>query len=389
MTSTDLNNSTLEESILYHVPDPLLWVKPLYSSDDTVEDFEVGFANRAAIEGVNHPKGNLKGLRILHDGIPSDINARQNFEHLLHVHQTGETSEYTFATPYSNRTYEAVRQPHKGGVLSVTRDRGAQRQAELREQETRRTMSSIVQSSPIGIAVFDSIRDDQGKILDFKPRVYNKQRNIMLGFTKEEGVTLMFKDLLQTLGSAAAFEKYVEMVEQGTTITREQFVEHSNKWLSISSVKLDDGFLAMLSDITEIKQSQTVLQQQSAYLNSILNASLNAVCTCEAVRDDKGKIIDLRYMQINEMYKQMIGKTEEEVLGKTMKELFPTAVANGVFETHCEVIQSGKSARFDLRYQGEGLDAWFDIASVKVGDNGVVITFADVLEQKTAAEKIA
>ncbi|HEU0135953.1 MAG TPA: ATP-binding protein, partial [Flavobacterium sp.] len=200
--------------------------------------------------------------------------------------------------------------------------------------------------------------------------------------------TLLFRHILEILGSAVAFDKYIEMVETGTSIQREQYVERSQKWVSISSVKLDDGFLAMLSDITELKQSQDVLQQQSDYLHSILNASLNAVCTCEAVRDDNGRIVDLRYRQINEMYQQMIGKTEEEMLGKTMKELFPTAIATGVFDTHCKVIETGVSARFDMRYKGEGLDAWFDIASVKVGENGVVITFADVLEQKTAAEKI-
>ncbi|HEY9812006.1 MAG TPA: histidine kinase dimerization/phospho-acceptor domain-containing protein, partial [Candidatus Sericytochromatia bacterium] len=388
MIGNDLQTSSLEASVLYLLPDALIWVHPVFTSDGTVEDFEVGYANKAAIEVVGHPKGSLSGLRILRDGIPSEISAPENFKHFLDVYQTGEVKEYTFVTHYTNRVLETVRRPHKEGVLSVTRDRGAQRQAEQREQATRRTLESIVKSSPIGIALFDAIRNVEGVITDFKPRVYNEQRNLLLGLTEEEGATLRFREILQILGSAVAFDRYVEMVEKSTTVQREQYVERSRKWVSISTVKLDDGFLAMLSDITELKESQKILQQQSNYLTSILNASLNAVLTCEAIRDEEGNIIDLRYTQINEMCKQLIGKTEEEVLGKTMKELFPTAVTTGAFATHCNVIETGVPARFDLRYQGEGLDAWYDIASVKVGDNGVVITFADVLEQKTVAEKI-
>ncbi|HEV7348771.1 PAS domain-containing sensor histidine kinase [Telluribacter sp.] len=388
MISNDLKTSSLEASVLYLVPNALIWVKPVFTSDATIEDFEIGYANKAAIEGVGHPKGNLKGLRILRDGVPSEKGAPENFKHFLEVYQTAEVKEFTFSTPYTNRVYETVRQPHNEGVLSITCDRGAQRQAELREKVTRRTMESIVKASPIGIAVFDAVRNSDDTILDFKVRVYNEQRNGLLGLTEEEGATLLFSEILEILGSANAFDRYVEVVEKGTFIQREQYVERSKKWLSISTVKLDDGFLAMLSDITELKQSQQVLQQQTDYLNSILNASLSAVFTCEAIRDEEGTILDLRYTQINEMYKQMIGKTEEEVLGKTMKELFPTAVPSGAFAIHCNVIETGVSARFDVRYQGEGLNAWFDTSSVKVGENGVVITFADVLEQKTAAQKI-
>ncbi|GAB3175184.1 PAS domain-containing sensor histidine kinase [Telluribacter humicola] len=388
MISNDLQTSSIEASILYQVPDALIWVKPVSSGEGAVEDFEIGYANKAAIEAIGHPKGELKGLHILRDGIPTEKGAPENFKHFLDVYQTGEMKEFTFTTHSTNRVYETVRHLHNEGVLSITRDRGAQRQAEQREKATRRTMESIVKASPIGIAVFDAVRSSEGAILDFKVRVYNEQRNGLLGLTEEEGATLPLSGILQILGSANAFDRYVEVVEKGTSIQREQYVERSRKWLSVDAVKLDDGFLAMLGDITELKQSQHVLQQQTDYLNNILNASLSAVFTCEAIRDEEGTILDLRYTQINEMYKQMIGKTEEEVLGKTMRELFPTAVTTGVFATHCNVIETGVAARFDLRYEGEGLDAWFDISSVKVGENGVVITFADVLEQKKAAQKI-
>ena len=388
MIDLDLQNSSIEASLLDLVPDALIWVTPIFNDEAAVEDFEIKYANKAAVAGVGHPKGELQGLYVLKDGVPSEKGAYENFKHFLDVYTTGETKEYTFTTHYTNRVFETLRHPHRNGVVSVTRDRGAQRKAENRELATRRTMESIVKASPVGIAVFEVVRDHNGVIKDFEVTVFNEQRNKLLGLDEEEGSTLTLRQILNESGAIEYFDRYVDVVENGTTIHREQFVERSSKWVSISIVKLDVGFLAIISDITEMKDTQRALQQQSIYLSSILNASLDAVCTCEALRNEEGEIIDLRYTQINNMYVQMIGMTEEEVLGKTMKELFPTAVNAGVFDTHCKVIDSGLSARFDLRYQGEGLNAWYDISSVKVGDNGVVITFADVIEQKTAAEKI-
>jgi signal transduction histidine kinase len=388
MTPYETAQPSLTESVLNIHPDAMIWVKPIFDKEEEVIDFEVLYANNAANVGINHPKGKLIGLRILQDGIPSLESAPGNFRHFLEVYQKGELMEYTFYAHHSNRLYETIRQPHAGGVLSITRDRGAQREAERREQATRNTLESIVQNSPSGIALFDSERDEEGVIVDFKIRHYNQRRLELLELTDEEGRTLTLRQLLRQLNAEQFFHLYVDVAETGTTLYREQFVERSQRWLSVSTVKMDGGVLVLLTDINAIKQSQQALTEQSAFLNSILDSSLSAVFTCEAIRDEKGIIVDLRYTKINEMYRKMIGKTDEEVIGKTMLELFPTAKPSGAFDIHCRVIETGISARFDLRYQGEGLDSWFDISSVRVDENRVAVTFMDVLEQKTAALRI-
>jgi signal transduction histidine kinase len=304
------------------------------------------------------------------------------------VYLKAEMMEYTFYAHYTNRVYETIRLPHEGGVLSVTRDRGAQREAERREQATRNTLESIVHNSPSGIALFDAVRNAEGLIVDFSIRHYNQRRQELLGLNEEEGRSMTLRHLLQFLDAEHFFSRYVEVAEKGTPLYREQYVKKSQRWLSVSTVKMEGGILVLLTDITALKHTQLALTEQSAFLNSILDSSLNAIFTCDAVRDEQGLIIDLRYTKINEMYRRLIGKSDAEVVGKTMLELFPTAKPTGAFDIHCQVIETGIPARFDLRYKGEGLDSWYDVSSVKVGDNGVVVTFLDVLEQKTASLQI-
>jgi len=381
-------NPSLTDSVLNVHPDAMVWVSPVSDTNGVITDFEVGYANKAANEGINHPKGNLVGLRILSDGIPSTESAPGNFKHFLDVYQKGESMEYTFYAHHSNRVYETIRQPHAGGVLSITRDRGAQREAERREEMIRKTLESIVRNSPSGIAVFDAIRDETKMIVDFSIRHYNERRLELLGLTEEEGKTMTLRELLQLLDAEQYFSQYVNVAEQGIKLSREQYIQRSRRWLSVSTVKMDAGILILLTDITALKLSQQALTEQSGFLNSILESSLSAVFTCEAIRDEEGRIEDLRYTKINEMYRKMIGKSDEEVIGRTMLELFPTAKPTGIFDIHCKVVETGVPARLDLRYQGEGLDSWFDISSVKVGENGVAVTFMDVLEQKTAALRV-
>lgn len=388
MTIQEAVNPTFAFSILDSIPDAIIWVCPHFDTEGTIEDFDVLYSNKSADEAIQHPKGSLTGLRIRRDGIPSRESAESNFRHFLEVYQSGEPKDYSFFAHHSGRSFETYRRMHEGGVLSITRDRKEQREAERKEQEKTQLLTGIMNNAPAGIEVYEAIRNEAGDIVDFRTKLYNQFLHQLTGVTEEERSRLHPKALLQLLDAEDLFDRYVHTVETGEPFSLEYFARRIQKWLQLSVVRLGDGFLIILSDITQLKAAELNQQKQSLYLRRIQDASLHAVMTLEAIRDSTGAIIDLRYTQINSMYRQMIGKTEADVIGRTMLELFPTAKPTGAFDTHCQVIETGIPARFDIRYQGEGLDAWYDVSSVKVGDNGVVVTFADVLEQKKAAAEI-
>jgi signal transduction histidine kinase len=368
--------------ILDLLPDAVIWVRPVLEAEGGVKDFEVGYANPAASEVVRHPKGHLAGLWILRDGVPSQPSSEANFRHFLDVYQSGAIKEHSFYAHHSGRHMETVRRPYQGGVLSTTRDRQGQREAERKEQEKTQLLNGVVNNAPVGIEVYEAMRDEKGAIADFRIKLYNHVVHELTGVPEEDRRRFTFKELLRSLGSEELYTRYQHTTETGEPFAFDYQLPGGGRWLHLSIVKLGDGFLVMLSEIDALKRAQDALQQQSHYLHSILEASPAGIFTCEAVRDESGDITDLRYTQVNDMFRQMVGKDGAAVVGHTMLELYPTVKTTKAFQAYSTVIKTGVPARFEMYYQGEGLDAWYDISAARVGTDGVVVTFSDITARK-------
>ncbi|HEX2533142.1 MAG TPA: PAS domain-containing protein [Chitinophagaceae bacterium] len=386
MAIQPVHNPSFAFEVLDQLPDAIIWVYPIRNSNGSVEDFEVRYSNKAADEGVNHPEGSLTGLLMLKDGVPSRESAAGNFAHFLGVFQTGEVQEFTFFAHHGNRQFETIRRPFHGGVLSTTRDRKAQREAEHKELVTRRTLQSIVDSSPNGIVVYDALRDESGRITDFRVRHYNRQINELTGFTAEERVSLSFSEVLEKLQSADQFPRYVEVVETGEALQREQYISKTGKWLSSSIVKLEDGFLALLSDITELKHSQQTLQDQSEFSNSILEASQNGIYVLEAIRGEEGQLTDFIFLTGNQQFGKLTGKPVEDYIGRRFLDLFPTT-SEGLFRQFRQVLETGITHHIE-NYHAVAFNRWYNSTIARLGESRLVITFQEVTKQREAAMHI-
>jgi len=126
--------------------------------------------------------------------------------------------------------------------------------------------------------------------------------------------------------------------------------------------------------------------QEADLLNNILNASINGVFACEAIRNEEGKIVDLRFIKVNKRFEELIGKTEKELMHQTFLTAFPAA--QFLMEINSAVIETKKLIRKEVYYKGDGIDAWFDISLSALGENGLVVSFNDVTEDHRNKEKI-
>ncbi|HVG41258.1 MAG TPA: ATP-binding protein, partial [Chitinophagaceae bacterium] len=125
---------------------------------------------------------------------------------------------------------------------------------------------------------------------------------------------------------------------------------------------------------------------EADFTNSIMNTAINAVFVCQAIRDDKDNIIDLLMQRVNSAFTQIVKRTEEEVIGNTYLNLFPSSKHQGAFDINCSVINSSVSLRKEMYYSGEGLDAWFDVSLSKLGHDGLLVTFSDITENKRSKQ---
>lgn len=108
---------------------------------------------------------------------------------------------------------------------------------------------------------------------------------------------------------------------------------------SISAVKNGDGeiinFLAIKEDITERKKSQETIENQRTLFRTIIDLIPDAIY----VKDRDGKKILANPVDVF-----FAGKNkEEEVVGKTDKDLYPTQAATKSFEEDLNVLNTGES----------------------------------------------
>lgn len=232
------------------------------------------------------------------------------------------------------------------------------------------------------------------RIIDFEYGYCNKEAINYTRFTKEEIIGLRVKStpLLDSEGRKLVFDELLDVFKTGKQISNNYYNAILGKHVKVLRRRIQDGVLTIIQDRTEeyklieqLKEKTMQLEEQKTFSNSVLDASLNVIFTCKAIRDQEGKIIDFVYLQINKAYTKMYNLRAEQVVGKTMLSLFPSVKKQGILKLFVQVLETGEPLQREIFYKGDGIQGWYHYVIVKKGADEVVITFADITPQKQAA----
>jgi len=174
-----------------------------------------------------------------------------------------------------------------------------------------------------------------------------------------------------------------EVLQLGTNIEKEIRLSNNQFYLMrinpyIRRDQVAEGVVINFVDITESKRL-------SAIIEGVFNSSPNGITAKKAIRNNQNEIVDFEFLAVNTSYEELFGKASGEVLGKTMKQVYPT-LGNEHLELCIKALETGEMQR--LEYFVPQKDKWFDTTVVKMFD-GVVTTHADITEKRKDAETIA
>ncbi|MGF7216538.1 PAS domain S-box-containing protein [Spirosoma lacussanchae] len=247
--------------------------------------------------------------------------------------------------------------------------------------EIQKLLRATLDASMDMIQVFQAIRNEQGHIIDFTWLLNNHAAEKVYGDVVgksllqrqpgvvEEGIFEIFKQVVDT-GEPQHYEKHY---------VHEQF----NGWFHQSVVKLNDGVATTTANITSRKTAEQQLQQSRAFLQSVIDSSLDIIQVFKAVRGEAGQILDFVWVMNNQKAVAQNG----EVIGKSLLELNPGVVQAGIFDHMVEVAQTGVAYEHEQYYNHEQFDGWFYLALVKT-DDGVAMTTRDISRQKRAEGEV-
>lgn len=122
------------------------------------------------------------------------------------------------------------------------------------------TIRAVLNSSPGYILAFTAVRLGS-KIEDFILQTANNAASDFIGSSVTDKIGLSLKKDMSYLATPALWEQYLKVVETDAPYAKDIFLEHDQKWYSLIAVKMMDGFVATISDITSKKRSEQKLKK--------------------------------------------------------------------------------------------------------------------------------
>ena len=132
------------------------------------------------------------------------------------------------------------------------------------------------------------------------------------------------------------------------------------------------------------RQAETAAAEQQRMIQSIIDTSPGLI----VLKDANGA-----YRFVNPAFCRFLGKSHEDIVGKTDADLFPPEEAAAYVRGDAEVLQTGQTTRRDEFATGAKGPRWMSVSKSPVTDengriDGVLISVLDITERKLAEEEI-
>jgi PAS domain S-box-containing protein len=264
------------------------------------------------------------------------------------------------------------------------------KQLEASEERFRTSIENMLDS----FGIYTSIRDEFGRILDFRIEYVNAAACFSNHMTKEEQIGKNLCELLPMHRQNGLFEDYCYVVETGIPLEKEALIyaEFNNKKnlarvIDIRMTKLGDGFVASWRDVTERKRSSERLR----LLESVVVNATDAVIITEAsLIDHPGP----RIFYVNEAFTQMTGYSPEEILGKSPRFLQGLKTDRGSLDQVRAALIAKQPIQVELiNYHKDGSEFWVEMSITPVADDSGEYTHfvaiqRNITERKRTEEKL-
>lgn len=283
-------------------------------------------------------------------------------------------------------------------LMSIIRDVTDQKVTEkaLRDSEERFRKLFENIADIVFLREFNAEDDSEGRFIEVNQRACEK-----LGYTREEFEHLSVRSLMapkeqyklreiknSLITKGKSFHEIIHITKTGVEVPIE---------INAVTFEMNDRpvMLSICRDISERKKLDAmILNSERRYRSLIMNLN-NGFAYNKVIYDEKGKIINLEFVVVNNAFERMFGVKNEELKGRLYTEIFPQHF--DIFELYNQayedVVKNGRSRYYDEVYLKD-FDKWFSLStySPEAGYFAIIITDIDhkekaALELKRAKEE--
>jgi PAS domain S-box-containing protein len=212
----------------------------------------------------------------------------------------------------------------------------------------------------------------------------NREFTRLFAYTPQEALGRRLSELIVPYEFQDEYEAYADKVAHGQRVDAEgvrQRRDGSRLHVSIVQVpvSLPGGQIAKYAiyrDITERKQAEEALWQAQARIESVLKS----VADIHILFDR-----DWRYLYVNEAAVRAIGRPREQILGRTLWELYPDIIGTELDSQYHRAMDERSLVAFDFHYRT--LDTWWENRFYPAPE-GLSVFATNITERKLAEEKL-
>ncbi len=284
----------------------------------------------------------------------------------------------TQLVPLRNKTGQV------NAVMGVSRDVTERKQAEIHRQ---RVEDDLRASEERYRNILETIEDGYFEI-DLKgtftffnpalPKIYRYDPQELMGmnyrqYIDPKNLDIVFQSFNQVYrtGLPAHGIEWEVTCKDGEKL----FIEGSASLIK-NSEGSSTGFRGIVRDVTLRKQAEEDLYRSESELRALFAAMPDLVL----MLDKEG-----RYLKITETNQDLLYKPMEELIGKTLHDVFPTNEADQFIGYILEVLNSKKTIRFEYSLMIRDKEKWFATTVTPMTEDAVIWVARDVTESKQAS----
>lgn len=255
---------------------------------------------------------------------------------------------------------------------------------ELRESETR--YRSLFENMMEGFAYCRMVYDDEGHAVDWVYLDTNKAFGPLTGLKDVVGkkVSEVIPGIRET--NPELFEVYGRVASSGEPEQVEARLERLSIDLSIKVYSPQrQHFVAVFENITERKQAESDLSASAERFQQMFDSMSSCVAVYQAMDDGD----DFTFVDFNKAAERVEEISRDELLGRSVTEVFPGVEDFGILEVFRRVWTSGEPESFPAgKYEDGRVSGWKENYIYKLPTGEIVAVYDDVTQQRQAEESL-
>ncbi|NJX16692.1 ATP-binding protein [Tamlana crocina] len=287
-------SEALLKNILSTTDNVINYYEPIFNNANELVDYKIVFANECNRDYFDLEPDEIIGKKVS-EVFPVLVENGDMVE-MIRCYKERKTVVFDRPLMIQNEKmwFHSLVTPLEGGILVTARNTTAEENAKeaqllfkkrlekhnLELLNNRAFLSNILKSISHVVIHLKSVRNNEGKINDFKISFVNENVTPITGDIPEKIKNKKVSEVCPDIFNPVVLEHFVNVVEEGTTQHYQvpYYQNNREQWFRATAIKLGDGVTLTLREITEEKKTSdrlTHLNEELVIQNSILSDAEN------------------------------------------------------------------------------------------------------------------